>query len=429
MSTWHDLVTASLLGTERTVVPAVGIPGLPALEDDTGDDAGDPAAVLLDRAALVTAARRAGRRPDRAQPLPVCDPDPRPLVSPAAARRLAQILAGEHPYLLTEWLAAASARGLGLPPRLLPVLLDRARRARPGEGGLARLVAETGGPRARWLATLNPDWTAVIVPRLTGQDAWRLGDTTERRSYLADLRARDPRAARELIAESWSRASRDRVMFLSVLADQLTPADEPLLDHALADPGAEVRARAAYLLASLPGSALGQRMAARARGLLHLHQGSHGMRLVVGPPDRPDALLQRDGIARHADRAHLVLEVLARTPLRTWTDEFGLTAAQIAALPAGSWAPVLLAGWSRAAIAQHDDQWMDALIRQAQTGPAPRSAAELEALRQLARRADPVLGAPDALPEAPPDASPSIAAAVLRFRYEMLKELDVDHGY
>ena len=59
MNSWHDLVTASLIGTERSVVPAVGIPGLPPAEDDPGD----PAAALLDRAALLTAARRAGRGP------------------------------------------------------------------------------------------------------------------------------------------------------------------------------------------------------------------------------------------------------------------------------------------------------------------------------------------------------------------------------
>jgi hypothetical protein len=250
------------------------------------------------------------------------------------------------------------------------------------------------------------------------------------------LRARDPRAARKLIAASWRGASRDRVMFLSVLADDLTPADERLLDNALADPADTVRSWAGNLLASLPGSALGQRMATRARGFLHLHQGVHGMRLIVSPPARREAWMWQDAIVSRgavalttqADRARLMLEILARTPLRTWTDEFGLTPAQIAALPAGSWAPVLLAGWSRAAIAQRDQDWMGALIGRALTGPPPGTAAEIEALRQLARRADPALGAPDALPEPRPDAPPVIAAAVLQFRYEMLKELGDDNG-
>ena len=177
-------------------------------------------------------------------------------------------------------------------------------------------------------------------------------------------------------------------------------------------------------------------MAARARGFLYLHQGTHGTRLIVGPPRRRDAWMWQDGIGSRgavalttqADRARLMLEILARTPLRTWTDEFGLTPAQIAALPAGSWAPVLLAGWSRAAIAQRDQDWMGALIGRALTGPPPGTAAEIEALRQLARRADPALGAPDALPEPRPGAPPVIAAAVLQFRYEMLKELGDDNG-
>ncbi len=429
MSTWHDLVTASLIGTERSVVPAVAIPGLPPADDDPGD----PAAVMLDRAVLLTAARRAGRRPDRAEPLPACEPDPRPVVSPAAALRLARILGGEHPDLLSEWLAAAVARELRPPAQSLPTLLDRARRADPG---LRSLVAKAGGPRARWLARLNPDWNFVTAPILAGEDAWRFGDPEQRRSYLVDLRARDPRAARKLIAASWRRASRDRVMFLSVLADHLTLADERLLEDARADPADDVRSRAGYLLASLPGSALGQRMATRARAFLRLHQGIHGMRLIVSPPTRRDPWMWQDGIvsrgtmalATQADRARLMLEVLARTPLSTWTDEFGLAPAQIASLPAGSWAPVLLAGWSRAAIAQRDHDWMDALISRVLTGPPPGTAAEIEALRQLARRADPALGAPDALPESPTDALPAVAAAVLQFRYEMLKELDDDNG-
>ena len=48
----------------------------------------------------------------------------------------------------------------------------------------------------------------------------------------------------------------------------------------------------------------------------------------------------RSRYARRSDRTRLLLEVVARTPLRTWTDGFGLTAAQVVALPSGDWAPV-----------------------------------------------------------------------------------------
>ena len=202
MSTWQDLVTASLIGTERSSVPPTRIPGLPTL----ADVAEDPAAILLDRAALLTAARRAGRPPEHAELLPAAEPDPAPVASPAAARRLTRMLSGEYPDLLTEWLAAAVTRGLKAPAQLLPALLDRARRVSPTDPELRRLVAEAGGSRARWLAGFNPDWKFVTADTLTGDDAWRLGDASQRRGYLAALRARDPDAARELIAGSWDAA-------------------------------------------------------------------------------------------------------------------------------------------------------------------------------------------------------------------------------
>ena len=109
VSAWQDLVTASLIGTERSAVPPAAIPGVPT--SDPASPAGDPAAVLLDRAALLTAARRAGRRPGQAEPLPMCEPDPRPLVSRGAGRRLARMLGGEHPDLLAEWLATDKGSG------------------------------------------------------------------------------------------------------------------------------------------------------------------------------------------------------------------------------------------------------------------------------------------------------------------------------
>ena len=459
MNTWQDLVTASLIGTERAPVPPVRIPGWPATDNPAADDHSvakftqggavdqaaemplDPAEMLLDQAALLTAARRAGRPAGHAERLPTAGPDPRPLVSPAAGDRLAWMLRGEHPELLTEWLAAAVERGLRVPAQLLPGLLDRARRVSPADPELRRLVAAAGGPRARWLAGLNAEWTFAAADTAAGEDAWRLGDAGQRRAYLTALRAADPDLARDLITASWEAAgAAERAMFLSVLAagPALRPEDEPLLEGALGDRADEVRSWAAYLLASLPGSALGRRMAGRALSGLRLEAGPRGPRLIASPPAECDASMRRDGIApgpgagrsQLADRTRLMLEVVARTPLRAWTDAFALGPAAILAVPSGDWAPVLFVGWSRAAIAQRNQDWVAALINAALTGRPPAMPAENSALRQLARRADPALGAPDALAGPEPGAPPTVQAAirVLRFRYEMLKELDVDYS-
>jgi hypothetical protein len=458
VSTWQDLVTASLIGTERAPVPPVRIPGLPATGNPAAGDQGaarfipsgapdrasvllDPAEVLLDQAALLTAARRAGWPAGHAEPLPAAEPDPGPRVSPAAGDRLAWMLRGEHPELLTEWLAAVVDRGLRVPAQLLPALLDRARRVAPADPGLRRLAAAAGGPRARWLAGLNAEWAWAAAEAPGGDDAWRLGDAGQRRAYLTALRAADPGLVRDLITASWDAAGgAERAMFLSVLAagPALGPADEPLLEAALGDRADEVRSWAAYLLASLPGSALGRRMAERARRGLRLEAGPRGPRLIATPPAECDASMRRDGIApgpgagrsQLADRTRLMAEVVARTPLRTWTDAFALGPAAIVAVPSGDWAPVLFVGWSRAAIAQRNQDWVAALINQALTGRPPGMPAENRALSQLARRADPALGAPDALAGPEPGAPLAVRAAlrVLRFRYEMLKELDVGYS-
>jgi Family of unknown function (DUF5691) len=296
------------------------------------------------------------------------------------------------------------------------------------------MVAEVGGPRASWLAGLNPDWAFAAAPARAGSDAWRLGDPGQRRDYLSALLARDPDAARELVRGGWAAAGpAERAMFLSVLADRLGPADVPLLEAALDDRTEDVRARAGYLLATLPGSALGLRMAERALRCLRLQHSARGTRLVITPPAECDASMQRDGImpgpaagqAQMPERTRLLRQVMARTPLRTWTDAFGLTAAQVVTLPSGDWAPVLFTVWARAAIAQRDHEWTAALIGRALTGALRGTVAEIQALDRLARRADPVLGTPDTLPEAPPE-TPAAGAAlsVLRFRYEMLRELD-----
>jgi hypothetical protein len=439
LSQWQALVTAGLIGSERAVVPPVESCGASSAQAVTPED---PAAVLLARAALLTAARRAGRRPGRAEPPPEAEPDDRPLMSRDAGRRLARLLNGDHQELLGEWLAAAATRDLRPPAQLLPALLDRARHS-PGPGAsaypLRRLVAEVGGRRARWLARLNPDWQYLLAGT-AGHDAWRTGTTGERREYLAALRARDPAAARELIAGGWDRAgAADRAMFLSVLDGRSVrpePGDEPLLEAALDDRADEVRRQAADLLARMPGSALGRRMAERAAGIVRLEHGGGRPRLAVLPPAEADAAMLRDGIgAGHAPaRSRLAWtragEIIARTPLVTWTEAFGLPVARIVLLPAGDWTPVLFASWSRAAVAQQDQEWMAVLLAAALAGQRPGAGAEAAALRQLARHADPRLGRPAMMTALGPQVPAALrdAVGVLRFRYEMLKELGYDHG-
>ncbi|WP_238696576.1 DUF5691 domain-containing protein [Streptomyces sp. E5N298] len=378
---WEELVTAALLGTDRRTPPG--------LERGPG-----AAAALLDAAAAETVRRRAGLRPARAARRPDPAPeDPRPPLPDAAARRLTMLLTdrpgtagggrrGSAPdlrELLPQWLATANARGFAAPPQALPALLDAAR----GRTDLRPAALKFAGPRALWLARLNPDWR--FAPRATpgaesappGADAterarrlWDEGLFAERVALLASLRARDPAGARDLLASTWAtERAEDRLMFLDSLRTGLEAADEPFLEQALADRSRNVRATAAELLSALPYSALAARMAARAATCVSLDRTLTPPAITVEAPHECDTGMERDGVvakppAGRGERSWWFGQLAEAAPLATWPARLGgRTAEEIVALPvADGWQSELHAAWCRAAVRQRDGIWARALL-------------------------------------------------------------------
>lgn len=371
---WAELVSTALVGTAKRQVPepapdsALGV-ALGAIARD------DPAAHLLDTAALTLVHRRAGRLPGSgATPLPLCAADPRPAVPGRARGRLRALLGsgfGERrtaiAEMLPEWLALARAGGFRAPEPELPALLDVAR----SHSELRSDVAALAGPRGRWLARLNPDWAwAARIAAETQSDGdtglWTHGMFGERLAHLTALRARDADGARDLLAATWrGEPAEDRAQFLAALATGLSAADEEFLESALDDRAKDVRSCAAALLSTLPGSAFAARMAARARDCLR-PDGADG--ILVTPPESCDESMRRDGIAEHSPtgregRAWWLGEIVAATPLSLWTEVFGEPPSAIVArrLPR-RWAEDVRDGWARAAVAQHDLPWVRARI-------------------------------------------------------------------
>ncbi|WP_330283208.1 DUF5691 domain-containing protein [Streptomyces sp. NBC_00588] len=414
---WEELVTTALLGTERRTPPG-GAPGREA-----------PLA-LLDAAAVETVRRRAGLRPAKAaaRPEPVAE-DHRPALPAAAARRLALLLAdrpgtsggrrGTAPdlmELLPQWLASANARGFAAPPQAVPALLDAAR----GRTDLRPAALKFAGPRAMWLARLNPDWrfalratpgggTALPHPEDTERIRvlWDEGLFAERVALLSALRAREPAAARELLATTWStERAEDRLMFLDSLRTGLGPQDEPFLEQALSDRSRNVRATAAELLSALPGSALAARMAVRATACIAVDHTLDSPTIAVEAPPECDASMERDGVvakppAGRGERSWWLGQLVEATPLGTWSARLGgRTPREIVALPvADDWQSDLHAAWCRAAVRQRDPEWSRALLGTPSApeagGPGAVSLAErakLLATLDAAERADWVAG-------------------------------------
>src|SRR5258706_14270914 len=138
---------------------------------------------------------------------------------------------------------------------------------------------------------------------------------------------------------------------------------EPLLEAALDDRAAGVRAAAPTLLARLPDSAFAGRVRERTDAMLVWKDG----KLDARPPKALDPAALRDGIVEQASqakgqRASWLMQTLALVPPGHWEAHFGQPAeALIVAAADSDWALALLEGWSRAALTFTDARWATAL--------------------------------------------------------------------
>jgi hypothetical protein len=366
---WSDLVDAATVGLARRPLRVAGGAAGSGGADEAGAGGGlgrlggpagaydgvldgtDPAGAVLDAAALLGAARRAGAQvTDGVQWPTAADPDTGPELPGPAADVVRRAMAAD-PGVLADLLAEAGRRGYLVPAPMLPALLDVAVR----DTGLRPAVAGVLGSRGRWLARYRPDWQRVAEAGVTrvpdDPEVWATGRRDERLGYLTQLRKRDAAAARDLLAAGWARETGDdRAVLLGVLAEGLSAADEPFLEAALGDRKAAVRDEAARLLARRPGSAFMRRAAGQAARLLRVERHALRRRLVVEQPaDRP--------------AGETVTAVVAAAPLGLWEERFGLAPAPLVALPVeGAPAVDVQAGWRVAAIREASPVWAEALL-------------------------------------------------------------------
>jgi hypothetical protein len=329
--------------------------------------AGDAERRLLLQAGARAIYQRAGYVPARVAALPPPAPQELlPACSPAAALLLTPLLAGMYDDLLPEALERLRQAGLRLPYDLLPAALGLRTNA------LRALVAPLLGARGRWLAGFNPAWSWVgqtlgdmtnDVPA-DAETIWNEGSAGQRVAVLRRLRAVDVAKAREWVAAVWkSEKAETRAEMLKASEIGLGAEDEPLLEAALDDRAAGVRAAAPTLLARLPGSAFAGRVRERADAMLLWKDG----KLDARPPKTLDPAALRDGIAEQASqakgqRAYWLMQTLALVPPGHWEEHFGQSAeALIAAAADSDWSLALLEGLSRAALAFTDARWATAL--------------------------------------------------------------------
>lgn len=385
--TGDSLLSVALAGTSRAASGPVRtgttldelIEKLPGVE---------PERVLLLAAGARAVYRKAGLRPGT---LPQAVPAPLehvPACPPRVADLLGQLLSQKGDALLVEALERLRQAGMRVPFELLPALLSLRGTA------LRSALLPILGQRGIWLAAQNPEWRWVqdhILPEASAGievqlAAWEDGAPPQRLAALRRVRTEAPEQARAWIVSAWRGEKAEfRREMLEALTEGLSQADEPLLENALDDRSANVRARAAGLLARMTGSALSVRMRDRAGAQLRyeapkqepwglrriassLGRGGQRGSLHVRPPESlPDDWI-RDGIAAKplqgiGERAWWMQQILGLVPLSHWNDALGADPRELVRAAAGNpeWGAVVLKGWAQALALDADDAWAAAL--------------------------------------------------------------------
>ncbi|MDA0566773.1 DUF5691 domain-containing protein [Streptomonospora sp. S1-112] len=218
-----------------------------------------------------------------------------------------------------------------VPTDLLPAVLNRGAR----DHDLGRALARVVGERGRWLAAVSSRWAYLERHTHTGEftvEKWRAQGAENRRALLE---AREP---------------------------LLSPADESLLEEAMADRSSRVRGIALALLAQLPDTERGRRLADLARRHVTLRDGAVEISPPeVADPDVPAALgLSAATGTREEIREERLWALVTHAPLDCWLGRLGADPDEVAA--AASAHPELLDTLANAAVVQRRPDWARALL-------------------------------------------------------------------
>lgn len=340
--------------------------------------------------------------PTEQAPPPEPPPEPRRPAPPAWTALWTQVLAlDERTRLQIEALQALAAWPGHAPPETLIDLLSLGRQ----RVALRPAVAAVLGERGRWLAARHPDgaWAAGAAEQSDDETRWQHGSLEQRAAVLRAQRATDPAAGLARLQAAWSGLpARDRLVLIEALGVGLGPQDEAFLHHQLLkDRSQDLRRRAADLLAALPGSAFGQRMAQRLAPRVRARPGERDpleVEAPAAPPakavladdphpgDFPDA--ERPAHERLGERAWCLFQLVRRSPLGWWTAHTGFTPeALLAAAERTDWTEALVRGWAHAALTQPEPGWSLALLAHPRIGRWGDPAALLAQLPAATREA------------------------------------------
>ncbi len=402
---WKSLLPTAMVGTERKPATTDGWTG------EIGDflaraiGANDDAPTQLLRAAAVIAScslsGAQGTIWSEALPAAAAE-DIRPALAETKAIALIDhALAEGYLRLQAEICVALDRAHLRLPNALLPKALELGRRST----ALRTTLTPVLGERGIWLAAQNEEWRYAYSVSVEASDEvrWNEGSIEQRRALLRKERIEDPLAARERLALALPElAARERAELVAELSENLSGADETLLDGLRADRAREVRVVALSLLLRIPGAAHPQRAAARMTGLLSHERSLLRRRWRIEAPAAADPAWPTDNIEANrpkneslGERAWWLYQLVRQVPLMWWPMHTGMNPSELIRWASDTdWSDALGRGWRDVLMCAPSVDWCEAFLADGETAKntanvfallamLPRELREQHHIRQL----------------------------------------------
>lgn len=253
MEHWNQLVTAAMMGTDKSPVNVATLP----------DELSDAATQIINNkninkeeqflqlGALLMNFRQSGvsAHPDPGIALDVAPDELQPYCSKAAMQVLRDVVSEEFNTLIQLWLDRCTEKQQIIHTDFVPTMLEQAVYNKKWQPA----VTACCGKRGEWLGRFNTAWK--FSANQTADDAWQTGTPEQRKQALRDQRAVDPQAAIAMLQAIWAQEDAGtKQAFLELLAENISESDLPFLESLSTEKSKKVKMEAVRLMLLIPSS-------------------------------------------------------------------------------------------------------------------------------------------------------------------------------
>ena len=255
MEHWNQIVTAAMMGTDKSPLSAAGLP----------DELSGAAGMIIDNksiskeeqflqlAALLMNFRQSGvsALPDPGIAAEVAPVETLSWCSIQAMQVLKDIVGEDLDTLIHYWLIRCAEKQQLIHPSLIPAMLEQALYNKKWQP----LVAACCGKRGEWLSRFNPAWK--FSANQTVDDAWQTGTPEQRKQVLREQRASNPQQAITMLQAIWPQEDAGTKQgFLELLDENISETDLPFLELQFTEKSKKVKAEAVRLMLLVPSSSI-----------------------------------------------------------------------------------------------------------------------------------------------------------------------------